>query len=99
MHIHKNVRHVEQLCMQFSSVQFQYNPLASYDFGLFFDMIFQIYVADRKTQYCKELMTRLNKALLNFPDYCVSTATGYVKVICCYHPCCPLYAGYLQLYT
>lgn len=76
------MRHIEQLCMKFSSVHFQYNLLASYDFDLFFDIIFRTGVAERTAHYCKEFMTRLNKALLNFPDYCVSIHTGYVYITC-----------------
>ena len=79
-YIHKNMS-VEWLCMKFNSIQFQYNLLASYDFGLFFDIIFRICVAEGNTHYCKEFMTHLNKALLNFPDYCVSIHTGYVYII------------------
>jgi len=76
------MRHIEQLCRKFSSVLFQYNLLASYDFGLFFDIIFRIDVAERNTHYCKEFMMRLNKAVLNFPDCCESIRTGYVYIIC-----------------
>jgi hypothetical protein len=49
LYIHKNMTNIERICMKFSSNQFQDNLLASYGFGLFFDIIFQIGVAERNT--------------------------------------------------
>jgi len=42
------MRNIKQLCMKFSSVQFQYNLLVSYYFGLFFAYYFEL-VLQRET--------------------------------------------------